>query len=245
MVAIAKSIVAKEFIPKTLLTVLLFVSQVGYSSSWPSENEKRATSCHEEVKKVYLSLHWEPVASWGRVDPNSCHRLALPSSFPDVCVFHLGFCEQSLEWRRLKEAFIFRPWKVNFRWYEGKELRPHRNSRLAHYYEHEYREIVLPGNPIWGAGDSNCHRDTHHWWRDCSCLGCRGPAEWHHGSTGLAPRRAVLCPAWSLWDVGDGCRLYSLWYLFPPLQPWRRRDMGIRTYKRWILLTTPSFSCIP
>lgn len=51
MVAVAKSIVAKEFIAKTLLTVLLFVSQVEYGSSWPLENEKRATSCHKEVKK--------------------------------------------------------------------------------------------------------------------------------------------------------------------------------------------------
>lgn len=94
------------------------------------------------------------------------------------------------------------------------------------------KEKCTPRRPHLGSRRrSHCSRATHHWRRDYSCPGCRGPAEWHHGSAGLAPSTAVLCPAGSLWDLCGGCRSHLLWCLLPPFQPWGRRDMGTETWE--------------
>lgn len=179
---------------------------------------------------------------WRRADPSGGYGLALPSSLPGVCVLHSASVNGHWkeDWKQpllpdLKRCFLvlWRERTETPQFYIGPELWTW------------VQRFCTARRPHLGAGDLGSSRATHHWWRDCSCPGCRGPAEWHHRSAGSAPRTAVLCPAWSLWDLHGGYRLHPPWCLVPPSQPWGRRDMGIGTHERWVFLTTPSLNHSP
>lgn len=160
--------------------------------------------------------------------------LYLPFFFFDVCMFYLGFCERSLKWSKLWRKPLFPDLESSFlgvlrgeNWASMEILGWSRTMKVGteklHCKETPSREQE--------ETPATASRTAHHWRRDCSCPGCSGPTEWYHGSVGLVPNTAVLCPAWSLWDLGGRCRPHPFWCLFHPCQPWGRRDMGVGTWK--------------